>query len=379
MIGFVVVAGALAGAGMLFALWPLLRQRAGAPGVPNGRGSSLASPARRLALGLCLAIAGAAVAIYLVLGSPRPEPSQPAVSEGSQSDPHGMSFKEIAAVADELAGRLERDAKDADGWAMLARSYNVLGRYPESVAAYAKAAALAPADAQLLADYADALAMSRDRRLDGEPLRLVQRALKLDPDNLKALALAGTAAFDRADYGAALKHWQHALRVAPADSQYAELVRNGIREVQALAAGKPVPRAEPRVALAGAPGAPQSPASPLTTGATLSGRVKLHPSLAAKVAPTDTVFIFARAAEGPRVPLAVISRSAKEFPVEFVLDDSTAMTPELKLSSIPSVIVVARVSKTGNATAQRGDLQGTTGPVKVGASGLEVEIRELVQ
>jgi len=333
---------------------------------------------RWFALALSFAIPGTALLIYLLLGSPMSGQRLPEPAQASPSNPHATSsVKEVESRAAELADRLQRAPKDAEGWATLARSYQSLGRYSESAAAYAKAAALVTGDAQLLADYADALAMSRDRRLDGEPLRLVERALKIDPDNLKALSLAGTAAFDRKDYVGALKYWQRVLRVAPPDSDYAEMVKSSIREAEALAAAKP-----PQAALAAGPAA--TPATPLATplpvtGATIKGKVKLHSSLAAKVAPTDTVFIFARSTDGSRAPLAVVMRSAKELPIEFLLDDSTAMTPARNLSSVSSVVVFARISKTGNATAQPGDLQGMTGPVKVGASGIEVEIREVVK
>ena len=140
------------------------------------------------------------------------------------------------ASVESLAERLVREPQDAAGWAMLARTYAVMGRHADAVPAFRRAAALQQPDAVLLADFADALAMTQQRRLDGEPIALVKRALALAPDNLKALSLAGTEAFDRRDHAAALRHWERLRQVAPADSVFVRQVEGSIEEAQALAA-----------------------------------------------------------------------------------------------------------------------------------------------
>jgi len=146
---------------------------------------------------------------------------------------HSASSEQLAAMLDKLAARLKQNPDDADGWAMLARSYAVTGQHADAVPAFKRAAALRKDDPVLLADYADALAMTQGRAFDGEPLALVQRALKLDPGNVKALSLAGSAAFDRKDYAGALKYWESAIRVAPADSPFVPLAQDGIAQVRA--------------------------------------------------------------------------------------------------------------------------------------------------
>ena len=127
-------------------------------------------------------------------------------------------------------------------------------------------------------------------------------------------------------------------------------------------------------AAAGLSALPAAAPSAAPVGRTIAGTVKLAPALASKVSPTDTVFIFARAVDGPRMPLAILKKQAKDLPVAFTLDDSMAMTPNFALSNFPSVIVGARVSKSGNATPQSGDLEGLSSAVKIGATDLAVVI-----
>jgi cytochrome c-type biogenesis protein CcmH len=259
-----------------------------------------------------------------------------------------------------LAAHVEKNPGDAKGWALLARSYYVMARYSDAAGAYARAVALVPGDADLLADYADALGMTQPQRLQGQPLELVQRALAIDPDHWKALALAGTAAFDRKDYREAIAYWERLRRVVPADSQIGRSAEASIAEAHELAGATAAATAAPK---AGTP-----------SGARVAGRVSLAPALAAQTAPGDTVFIFARAASGPPMPLAVLRKRVRDLPVDFALDDSMAMAPSLKLSGVAEVVVGARVSRSGNATPQAGDLQGLSKPVKVGATGVAVVI-----
>ena len=240
---------------------------------------------------------------------------------------------------------------------MLGRSYAVLGHFSESAGAYAKAVALAPNDAHLLADYADSLAMAQGRTLSGEPEKLLKRALAADPNNVKALVLAGTAAYNRNDRAGAVQLWERALAVLPAESEMARRVRASVAEV----------RGESQLA--------QAPKTPKpAAGARVSGTVRVDPKLAGKIGPDDTVFIFARAAEGPRMPLAIMRRQGRDLPVKFTLDDSMAMAPQMNLSAFPRVVIGARVSKSANAAAQPGDLQGSSGPIAVGSDRVDVTI-----
>ncbi|MGE0315001.1 MAG: tetratricopeptide repeat protein [Lautropia sp.] len=141
---------------------------------------------------------------------------------GASGAPHPMGSEQIAAMVEGLSKRLARQPDDADGWQMLARSYGVLGRGDDALAAYRKAVALRGDDAVLLADYADALALAQDRRIEGEPLEIAKKALALDPNQPKALSLVATADFDRGDYEKAATLWDTLLRTAPADSPLRE-------------------------------------------------------------------------------------------------------------------------------------------------------------
>lgn len=159
------------------------------------------------------------------------------------SAPHGTETGQVASMVDRLAQRLKDQPQDAEGWAMLARSYSVLGRHPEALKAYEKAIALRKDDANLLADYADSLAVQNNRVLAGEPLKLVVRALQLEPRNLKALSMAGSEAFDRQDYKQAIQYWQQVVEFGPADSPMVQQVKPGLEQARQLAGvprtGKP--------------------------------------------------------------------------------------------------------------------------------------------
>ncbi len=308
-----------------------------------------------LALPLC------AVAIYLVAGSP--QALVPGQGQAASGPGHEVTAEQIEEMVQRLAARLRSNPDNVEGWTMLARTYNALGRFEQAASAYASAAKQSPNDAQLLADYADALAMSLGRNLRGEPERLIAQALKVDPNNVKALALAGTVAFEKKDFKGAIAHWQRILEVAPPDSEIAGSVRDSIADARALAGGAAKTVPAPKAAKA---------AAPARSG--VSGTVRLAPELAGKVAPTDTVFIFARAAEGPRMPLAILRRQARDLPSEFTLDDTMAMQAGMNLSSSPQVVVGARISKSANATPQPGDLQGTSPPVRNDAGSVTVVI-----
>jgi cytochrome c-type biogenesis protein CcmH len=299
----------------------------------------------------------AAIVLYVILGTPSAHLAK-APGAGPR---HDVDAGQLEAMVARLAAQVEGSPEDAKGWTLLARSYSVMGRYPEAVRAYERAAALVPRDADLLADFADTLAVTQGRNLQGKPLELVQRALEIDPEHWKALALAGTAAFDRKDYGRAIAYWERLERVAPAGSEIGRSVGESIAEARALAGAK---RA--------APGSPQVASAP--AGAKVTGKVTLAEALAVNAAPTDTVFIFARAASGPPMPLAVLRKQVKDLPLDFMLDDSMAMAPDLKLSRFSEVIVVARISRSGSATPQSGDVQGFSEAVKIGATGVSVVI-----
>ena len=171
--------------------------------------------------------------------APAAAPQPAAAAPSGPLAAHEIGSEQIAPTVARLAARLEKQPDDADGWAMLARSYAVTQQHDKAVPAFRKALALRGDDAALLADFADSLAMTRQRKLAGEPIELVQRALKADPNQLKALSLAGTEAFDRKDYKAALAHWEKLQQVAPPDSPLARQVQGVLQEVRKLAGEPP--------------------------------------------------------------------------------------------------------------------------------------------
>ncbi len=326
---------------------------------------------RALLAGVGAVIVLVAAAGYWWTGSPSQllgsEAARPNPHTGGEAAPHATDAGQMGAMVDRLAARLQQDPKDAEGWAMLARSYTVLERHAEALKAYEKAAALAPKDADLLADYADALALKNGRQLAGEPMKWVQRALQADPRNPKALALPGTHAYDRQDYKAAVTYWQQLADYGTPDNELVQQMAPALAQARDKA---------------GLPPAAGKPASTLPTAlsARLSGTVTLAAAIARQAGPDDTVFIFARDAQGnSRMPLAILRKQVRDLPLQYTLDDSLAMSPAAKLSGARQVVVEARVSKSGEALPQPGDLRGLSSPVAPGTAAVNVEIRETIK
>jgi len=283
-----------------------------------------------------------------------------------------LSDEQLERTIAEALAQTRADPDNVSAWAMLAHSYDMLGKFAESSKAYAALARLAPGDAQVLADYADALAVAHGRTLDGEPLALVEKALALDPRNAKALALQGTAAFERQDYAQAVASWARA-RDASTDPVFKAQIEASLAEAQAAALGpgaaKPAAAARPAAPEAGASAAP----------ARVSGRVTLADELVAKAPPDATVYVFARPVAGSRMPLALLRRRVRDLPLDFTLDDTMAMVPQARLSQAERVVIGARISVRGDVTPRSGDMQGYSAPVPVGAQGIRLEIGEVIK
>ena len=318
-----------------------------------------------------------AVALYLALGTPAGlEPqTQTQVAHAEQS--HSITPQQIEDMVGQLKQKLASQPEDGEGWTMLARSYIALRNYDEARTAYARAAKLLPDNANVLADYADVLAYTT-RTLLGEPEKIIRQALKADPNHVKALMLAGSVAFERKDYRAAIDPWQKILKLVPPDSQVASMVTASISEAREL--GGVPPPASPLISqpsnLAQNNMAQARPgAAGGAVSGTVSGTVSLDPAFKARVAATDVVFIFARSTDRPTgPPLAALRKTVKDLPLTFTLDDSMAMMPNLNLSSATSIVVGVRISKAGNVTPSPGDIQGFSQPVKVGAKGISITI-----
>lgn len=347
-----------------------------APAPPSAAAAAPTRLSLGMKLGIGVVVLGLAGIGYVMTGSPQQigqpvaqGPAMGANGEAREAPPHEMGNAEMAAMAERLAERLKNQPDDADGWVMLGRTYNAMGDAPQAVAAFERVLKLRPNDASTMADYADALAVKNGRTLAGEPMKLIQKALGIDPNNLKALALAGTDAFNRADYALAVKHWEHMVKVGPADHPLVEQIRGGIDEARQRGKLGPATAAAP----AGA-----APAAAAGVGA-ISGVVTLSPELKAKVNPDDVLFVYARPAQGSRMPLAILRARAADLPYRFTLDDSHSMSPAAKLSTAGDVVISARISKNGQSATQPGDLEGVSAVANAGAQGVQVVVATVIQ
>jgi len=327
------------------------------------------------AIALAVLVPLVAAALYAWLGTPQlldPQPGQ------AQAGAKHIEAGQMEAAVARLAQRLESNPDDLQGWAMLARSYRVLGRHDAAVIAYARAEKQIGSDPQRLTEWAESLALASGGSLAGKPAELVARALAVDPENGQALALAGAAAFERKDWPVAIAHWERLAKQFAPESEQGETVARSLaaaREELGKARGLPAAASAKPATVAAAPARkPAAEAGKPAPKFRLAGTVSLAPTLRARASPEDAVFIFARAAGGPPMPLAVVRKTVKELPAEFAFDEASAMMADAKLAAIGEVVVGARISRSGKANPQSGDLQGLSRPVKVGATGIKVVI-----
>lgn len=314
--------------------------------------------------------------LYLQFGLPTALRS--VASPSSNESSHATSQEQISGRAAALADRLKAKPDDVEGWRILARSYITLGQFSEAADAYSHLVRLNPGNAELLADYADTMAMSRNKSLLGEPEKLIEKALALDPKNIKALALSASASYQARDYAAAVGQWRKILVLVPPESELARSTMSSIGEAQNLAeqsskAALPRPSggsSMPAKALIGQAGSDSS-------NPEVSGTVQLDAGLRSKVVDTDTVFIYVRAVEGPGFPLAVLRKQVRDLPTNFELDNRMGVEPHAKISAYSFVIVGARVSRSGNASPGVGDLEGQSEPVRPGAKNIVVRINRI--
>ncbi len=324
------------------------------------------TPDRRLVVVLLMLFPLAAVLLYLKLGSPA-SIAIPAVAPDSAINSgvvssHNAMAGDIEPLLEALKNKLKSKPDDGAGWALLARSYVEIRRHAEAVSAYEKAVKIIPDDPQLLADYADALAVVNGHNLAGKPEEMVKLALKLDPHHVKALMLAATAAFNRKEYKQAVSFWERLQQDLPAGSEMLPEVNAALEETHSLLGDKV--------------SASNVKKEVVTKGVGISGTVRVSGALASKVDPAATVFIFARATQGPPMPLAIVRTTARDLPYTYHLDDSSALMPDLKLSQASEVVLVARISKTGDAKALPGDLQGVSAAVKPDGRIVDIEINQ---
>ena len=292
--------------------------------------------------------------------------------ETAQRDPQAGQQLAIEDMIQRLAERLQQQPDDIDGWAMLGRSYFMLNRYAEAAQAYGEAnRRAAPPDAGLLVGEGESLAMARDRDLTGRPRELFEAALKVEPEMGKALWYAGMAAAQAQDFRSARDHWQRLARQDQLPPELKQALDQRLAEMAGLL-GEAAPVTD-TPAVAPGPTAEASPAA-ADKPVKLRLRVALSDELAARMPPGSTLFVFAKAAEGPPMPLAVQRLTDARLPVEIILDDSMAMMPQMKLSLFDRWVVTARVSASGGVKAESGDWEGSR-PVSRVESAQPIDLR----
>lgn len=330
---------------------------------------------RLVALSLAMIIPASSGVLYWTLGNPAAM-THPAASAASQGGPggDGQMAEGLNQLIEQLRKKLEQNPNDGVGWGLLARSYMAMERYADAVPIFERATKLDPDNAGLLADYADALAVHQGRKLEGRPETLIQKALKLDPHNVKALMLSGTIAYNRKDFARAAKEWEDAHTYLPSDDQESsDQLKASIAEAKRRMGGGP----SMNMLVANPPMEQAKPAKPAAQSGqsrAITGKVILGPNLANKASLPDTLFVFAKDVAGPPMPVSIVRASRKDLPFTFRLDDSTSPMPSRKLSDIDTVVIVARLSKSGKAMPESGDLEGMSQPIKPGAENITVVI-----
>ena len=329
---------------------------------------------RFVALLLGMLIPAASGVLYWTLGNPAAmtHPEVSSAQGGSGGD--AQMADSLNTLIEQLRKKLEQNPNDGVGWGLLARSYMAMERYADAVPIFERATKLDPNNAGLLADYADALAVHQGRKLEGRPEALIQKALKLDPHNVKALMLSGTIAYNRKDFARAAKEWEDAHTYLPADDQESsDQLKASIAEAKRRMGGGPSMNmlvANPPMEQA----KPAKPAGQSGQSRAITGKVVLGPSFANRSNLPDTLFVFAKDVAGPPMPVSIVRASRKDLPFTFRLDDSTSPMPSRKLSDIGTVVIVARLSKSGKAMPESGDLEGMSQPIKPGAENITVVI-----
>ncbi len=316
----------------------------------------------------------ASLLMYSVLGEPAALDPR-ALVQGADNSAE-VTPEKLTEMATALTRRLQDEPNSMEGWVMLGRVQRARGHFEEAAEAYAKALMLSRDD-NLSIERAEVLAQKNGGSFAGEPWLIIQRVLTADPHHLNALFLAGSASFAELNFNTALRYWERAREVVPADSPDAPELDRAIAEARNKMG---LPAIPPRAASATADAASSSPAAKVAlASSSISGRVTLVKELQGLVAPTDTVFVYATPVTGSRMPIAILRTTADKLPLDFLLDDSMAMSPSAKLTGMEEVTVRVRISKSGQATAQAGDYGVSLTPVKPGSKGLNLMVRDTLQ
>lgn len=306
---------------------------------------------KKTAIGICIFIVVISSGLYFSFGDVY------RVAQKNSETP--MNQEGVEKMVTEFAAKMEKDPSNLQGWVMLARSYRILGRNQDAVKAYERAGSFVDSDPQLLADYADTLAANANGNFAGKPLSLINQALKLDPNNLMALWLSGTAAFNANNYRSAVQTWEKLALQLPPNSEELKMIEGSIAEARSK--GGLAPKA-----------------TIISSAKEISGQIELAGDMKSKVKQGDTVMVIARQV-GERMPVAVLKIPVAQFPMSFVLNDTLAMNPSAPLSKLTEVSIEVRISKTGMAKPETGDLISVAKTIKVGTENVRLLVDQVRQ
>ena len=310
---------------------------------------SVMGSSKMTVIGLCIFITVLSASFYFFLGDAT------RIAEKNAQQP--MTQDGVEKMVAQFAAKMEQDPTNLQGWVMLARSYRILGRNAEAAKAYERAGNFIDSDPQLLADYADVLASNANGSFTGKPLKLINQALKLDPNNLMALWLSGTASYAAGNYKAAVQTWEKLAQQLPPGTEDARSIEASIADARAK-------------------GGLSSKTGVNTKG--ISGKIEIVADIRSKVKSGDIVMVIARK-PGERMPVAVLKTSVSEFPMSFSLTDALAMNPSSPLSQLSEASIEVRISKTGMAKPEAGDLISAPQIVKVGANNIRLVVDQVRQ
>lgn len=312
---------------------------------------SVMGSSKKVVIGLCVFIVLLSSAMYFSLGD--------VIRIAQYNEQRPTTQAGVEKMVAEFALKMEKDPGNLKGWAMLARSYRILGRNQDAANAYARAGSFINDDPELLAEYADTLASVSNGNFSGKPLALINQALKIDPNNLLALWLSGSASFAAQNYKAAVQAWERLANQLPPGSEEARAIQGSIAEARSK-------------------GGLTSTIASVGGSKGISGKIELSAELKSQVKPSDTVLVIARQ-PGERMPVAVLKVAVGDFPMNFVLTDALAMNPNMPISKLSEVAIEVRISKTGMAKPEAGDLMSSVQTVKVGSNQVRLLINQVRQ
>lgn len=321
---------------------------------------------RWLALVLVITVPLVSLGLYFKWGAYEGVEQRLLIAQMEQAE----GVPDVEELLTQLETRLHENPNNPEGWFMLARTRMSLGQYAQSAEAFLQLAKLLESEpreaAAIYGLYAQALYFASQGTFDQSVMGAIKEALDRNPEEINSIGLLGIRAFEEGNYAQAAQYWEKVLELNP-DGPNSDAVRGGIERARALIAENEVQAA--------------SGSLPDTDAPQLQVTVSLDPALNGQVSPTDTLFIYARELNGSPMPVAIVRKQVQDLPLTVNLDDSTAMGPMAKLSSLEQVEVVARISKQGTPTANPGDLQGVIAPVQVtpGAQSLEMVISDVIQ